>query len=122
MTMAIYTIVRVYQVPADNRLQATDRMLEALTLGVADDLHVKDVLREPDGKPGSGTQIPQAAQGLGDAAVGPAARPVRDHQALSACSFSRHELGGRCKSSTRENPSVARLGCLDGQGVERERV
>ena len=29
--MATYTIIRVYQVPADNRLQATDRMLEALT-------------------------------------------------------------------------------------------
>jgi hypothetical protein len=55
MTMAIYTIVRVYQVPADNRLQATDRMLEALTLGVEDDFHVRDVLREPDAKPG--TQI-----------------------------------------------------------------
>ena len=50
--MAMYTIIRVYQVPADNRLQATDRMLEALTLGVEDDFHVKDVLREPDGKPG----------------------------------------------------------------------
>ncbi len=55
--MALYTIIRVYQVPADNRMQATDRMLEALTLGVADDFHVKDVLREPDGKPGSGVRI-----------------------------------------------------------------
>ena len=55
--MATYTIIRVYQVPADNRLQATDRMLEALTLGVEEDFHVKDVLREPDGKPGSGVRI-----------------------------------------------------------------
>ena len=55
--MATYTIIRVYQVPADKRLQATDRMLEALTLGVEDDFHVKDVLREPDGKPGSGVRI-----------------------------------------------------------------
>ncbi len=55
--MAIYTIIRVYQVLADNRIEATDRMLEALTLGVVDDFHVKDVLRDPNGKPGSGTQI-----------------------------------------------------------------
>ena len=55
--MALYTIIRVYQVPAENRIEATDRMLEALTLGVADDFHVRDVLREPNGKPGSGTQI-----------------------------------------------------------------
>ncbi len=55
--MAIYTIIRVYQVLADNRIEATDRMLEALTLGVVDDFHVKDVLREPDGKPGSGVRI-----------------------------------------------------------------
>lgn len=47
----------MYQVPADNQLQVTDRMLEVLTLGVADDFHVKDVLREPDGKPGSGVRI-----------------------------------------------------------------
>jgi hypothetical protein len=57
MTTALYTITRVYQVPAGNRLEATDRMLEALTLGVEDDFHVKDVLREPDGKPGSGVRI-----------------------------------------------------------------
>jgi hypothetical protein len=47
----------VYQVPAGNRLEATDRMLEALTLGVEDDFHVKDVLRESDGTPGSGVRI-----------------------------------------------------------------
>jgi hypothetical protein len=55
--MALYTIIRVYQVPADDRREATDRMLEALALGVADDFHVKDVLREPDGTPGSGVPI-----------------------------------------------------------------
>ena len=29
--MALYTIIRVYEVPADNQQQATDRMIEALT-------------------------------------------------------------------------------------------
>ena len=55
--MALYTILRIYQVPADNRIEATDRMLEALSLGVEKDFHVKDVLREPNGKPGSGTLL-----------------------------------------------------------------
>ena len=48
--MAVYTIVRVYEVPADNRIQATDRLLEAMALGVEEDYHVKDVVREPDAK------------------------------------------------------------------------
>ena len=30
--MAVYTIIRVYEVPADSRYEATDRMLEALEL------------------------------------------------------------------------------------------
>jgi hypothetical protein len=30
--VALYTIIRVYEVPADNQIQATDRMIEALTL------------------------------------------------------------------------------------------
>jgi hypothetical protein len=55
--VALYTIIRVYQVPADNRIQATDRMLEALSLGVEKDFHVKDILREPNGKPGSGVRV-----------------------------------------------------------------
>ncbi len=50
MAMALYTIIRIYEVPAENRIQATDRMLEALTLGVEEDYHVKDVLREPGAK------------------------------------------------------------------------
>src|SRR5512147_935474 len=65
--MALYTILRVYQVPADNRLEATDRMLEALTLGVEDDFHVKDVLREPDGKPGSEFGSPSSRPKAGEA-------------------------------------------------------
>src|SRR5512144_1428583 len=55
--MALFTIIRIYQVPADNRIEATDRMLEALTLGVEEDFHVKDILREPNGKQGSGVRV-----------------------------------------------------------------
>ena len=55
--MALYTIIRIYQVPADNRIEATDRMREALSLDVEEDFHVKDILREPNGKPGSGVRV-----------------------------------------------------------------
>jgi hypothetical protein len=37
--MAVYTIIRVYEVPADTRQQATDRMIEALALHVERDFH-----------------------------------------------------------------------------------
>jgi hypothetical protein len=50
--MAVYTIIRVYEVPAENQQQATDRMMEALALHVERDFHVKDILREPGSKPG----------------------------------------------------------------------
>lgn len=53
----LHTIIRVYQVPADNRIQATDRMLEALTLGVEKTSTSRTSSGEPDGKPGSGVQI-----------------------------------------------------------------
>jgi hypothetical protein len=61
--MAVYTIIRVYQVPADDRIQATDRMLEALVFGVEKDYHVKDILREPGSKSGQGTPIDLAPSG-----------------------------------------------------------
>jgi hypothetical protein len=50
--MALYTILRVYEVPADTQQQATDRMMEALALHVERDYHVKDVIRTPGAKPG----------------------------------------------------------------------
>jgi hypothetical protein len=49
--MAVYTIIRIYEVPADTRQQATDRMLEALVLHVERDFHVKDIIRDPGAKP-----------------------------------------------------------------------
>jgi hypothetical protein len=55
--MPLYTIIRVYEVPAETKQQATDRMLEALVLHVEKDFHVKDVIREPGAKPGQGKVV-----------------------------------------------------------------
>jgi hypothetical protein len=55
--MALYTIIRVYEVPAETKQQATDRMLEALVLHVEKDFHVKDIIREPGAKPGQGKPV-----------------------------------------------------------------
>jgi hypothetical protein len=55
--MALYTIIRIFEVPAASQQQATDRMLEALVLHVERDFHVKDIIREPGAKPGQGKQV-----------------------------------------------------------------
>ncbi len=55
--MARWTIIRIYEVPADNRIEATDRMMEALAFGVEKDYHVKDVIREPEAQPDTGTRV-----------------------------------------------------------------
>jgi len=55
--MALYTIIRVYEVPAETKQQATDRMLEAIVLHVEKDFHVKDIIREPGAKPGQGKPV-----------------------------------------------------------------
>jgi hypothetical protein len=55
--MALYTIIRIYEVPAGNRVQATDRMLEAIAFHVEKDFHVKDIIRDPGAKPGQGKKI-----------------------------------------------------------------
>ena len=55
--MAKYTIIRLYEVPADNQYQATDRMMEALALHVEKDFHVKDIIRAPGAKPGEGKAV-----------------------------------------------------------------
>jgi hypothetical protein len=44
--MAVYTIIRVYEIPAETQQQATDRMLEAIAFHVEKDFHVKDIIRE----------------------------------------------------------------------------
>jgi hypothetical protein len=55
--MALYTIIRVYEVPGKTQIEATNRMMGALTLGVERDFHVKDIIREPEAKPGTGTNV-----------------------------------------------------------------
>jgi hypothetical protein len=58
--MAKYTIIRVYEVPADTQQQVTDQMLEAVLLHTEKDFHVKDVkdlIREPGAKPGQGKAV-----------------------------------------------------------------
>jgi hypothetical protein len=55
--MAVYTIIRVYEVPADSRYEATDRMLEALELHTEKNYHVKDVIREPGATSGQGKTV-----------------------------------------------------------------
>jgi hypothetical protein len=55
--MAVYTIIRVYEVPAETRVEATNRMLEAIVLHTEKDFHVKDILRDPGSKPGQGKPV-----------------------------------------------------------------
>jgi hypothetical protein len=49
--MAVFRIIRIYEIPATNRIEATDRMLEALELGTEKDYHVTDLVREHGDKP-----------------------------------------------------------------------
>ena len=55
--MAIYTIIRIYEVPADNQIEATDRMIEAVTLHKELFFHKKDIIRAPEAKPGEGKRV-----------------------------------------------------------------
>ena len=55
--MGKYSIIRIYEVPAETQQQATDRMIEALALRVEKDFHVKDIIREPGAKPGQGKRV-----------------------------------------------------------------
>jgi hypothetical protein len=49
--MAVFRIIRIYEIPATNLIEATDRMLEALELGTEEDYHVTDLVREHGEKP-----------------------------------------------------------------------
>ena len=55
--ISVYTIIRVYEVPAENRIEATERMLEAVMLHTEKDYHVKDVVRDPGATPGQGKTV-----------------------------------------------------------------
>jgi hypothetical protein len=46
--MAVFTIMRIYEIPADTRIAATERMLEALELHTEKDYHVTDIVRNKD--------------------------------------------------------------------------
>ena len=61
--MALYTIIRIYEVPAESKQQATNRMREALFLHVEKDYHVKDVIREPGGKKGQSKPVDLSPSG-----------------------------------------------------------
>ncbi|WP_369362998.1 hypothetical protein AB5L52_06810 [Streptomyces sp. CG4] len=45
-----YTIIRVYRVPAESQVQATNRFMEALELGVEHDYLVRDYVKGPVGE------------------------------------------------------------------------
>jgi hypothetical protein len=55
--MATYRIIRIYDVPADNQIQATNRMMEALVLHVERDYHVMDYVKTPDDPKGQGWPV-----------------------------------------------------------------
>ena len=55
--MATYTIIRVYEVPADDRIQATERMLEALMTKTERSFHINDYIREPGEESGKGKPV-----------------------------------------------------------------
>src|SRR4051795_8147601 len=57
MDMAIYKILRIYEVPAESQIEATNRMMEALVLHVERDFHVIDYVKTPEDADGKGHKI-----------------------------------------------------------------
>ena len=55
--MAIYKIMRIYEVPAESQTEATERMMEALVLHVERDFHVIDYVKAPEDADGKGRKI-----------------------------------------------------------------
>ena len=55
--MAIYKIMRIYEVPAGSQIEATNRMMEALVLHVERDYHVMDYVKAPEDANGKGRPI-----------------------------------------------------------------
>jgi hypothetical protein len=54
--MPVFKIIRIYQVPAKDRLEATNRMMQAIALRVERDYHVMDYVKSPDDAAGKGTK------------------------------------------------------------------
>jgi len=48
--MASFKILRIYEVPGKDQVEATNRMMEALTLGVEGDYHVSDYVKPAEDK------------------------------------------------------------------------
>jgi len=57
MQMATYRIIRIYDVPAENQIEATSRMMEAIILHVQRDYHVMDYVKTPDDPKGKGWPV-----------------------------------------------------------------
>ena len=55
--MPVFKIMRIYQIPAASQLEATERMMEALTLRVEKDYHVMDYIKSPDDPKGKGSKV-----------------------------------------------------------------
>ena len=66
--MPIYKIMRIYEVPGESQTDATNRMMEALTMHVEDDYHVTDYVKSPEAPKGKGQRISlKPAKGWGAA-------------------------------------------------------
>jgi hypothetical protein len=55
--MPIYKIMRIYEVPGKDQVEATDSMMQALTLHVESDYHLTDFVKSPDDPKGKGQRI-----------------------------------------------------------------
>jgi hypothetical protein len=55
--MAVYKIIRIYHVQAENQIEASERMMEALEFRVERDYHIMDYIKSPDDEKGKGRKI-----------------------------------------------------------------
>ena len=55
--MARYKIIRIYEVAGKDQIEATNRMMEALTLGVERHYHVMDYVKAADDPASKGKKI-----------------------------------------------------------------
>lgn len=55
--MAIYKIMRIYEVPAETQIEATNRMLEAIVLHTERDYHAIDYVKAPADPDGKGHKV-----------------------------------------------------------------
>ena len=55
--MATYKIIRIYEVPGKDQIEATNRMMEALMLGVERHYHVMDYVKASDDPSSKGKKV-----------------------------------------------------------------